>query len=501
MPKGNLNALLNKPKPSWASKTESRVNKADTKFELVLIDNLVLNPNNQNYNANDDKNKIPFEELVASIKLVGIRQPLDVEAMGGNKYMIISGERRFRAAKEARLKVVPCVIKTSESELIQTIAKNVTNLMVRELSVEQKYRGYCEIRDAIEKEGKSVDDPEFAHLFQLTDKKSKKLFKKFEMIRRLTNDVDYERFLKGELSYSSIEESAEDMEQAIKMTKKVNELLELYAETKTDVDFKVYTDDDGFIFYVTKDERLNKYIVIERDCTKNVEGHRCRSSYLPPSLDKKVMQTYLDRFAVANNLKKLDESEFETLVDKAKGIIVETEAESQFDIEPSEISVSSDTTDDKAINFLKPILDVDESVLESKPSIKSEPKSRKSGSEVESRLNREKKAVSVEMKKDNITPISSESSSDVSTEAQIDILEEKDGGKSNSGILFEFEGEEISTGQLIRGALARCHERIFIIRGNLNLNRNRFTQRGIPSLSASCVVVEVKPESIRMISR
>ena len=226
MPKGNLNALVGK-KPSWASKTESRVSQADTKFANLLIDSLVLNPDNQNYNSRDEADKIPFEELVASIKLIGIRQPLDVEEIDSNKYMIISGERRYKAAKEAKLKVVPCVIKSSESKLTQTIAKNVTNLMVRELSNEQRYRGYCEIRDAIEAEGKSIDDPEYASLFQLTDKKAKKLFKKFDMIRRLTSDEDYQLFLDGAKTYASIEESALDMEEAMKITRRINELYAL----------------------------------------------------------------------------------------------------------------------------------------------------------------------------------------------------------------------------------------------------------------------------------
>ena len=85
MPKPDYDALVKNNKPAWAKQTESRVNKADIKFEYILIDNLILNPNNKNYNANDNNSQIPFEELVASIKLVGIRQPLDVAAMDGNK--------------------------------------------------------------------------------------------------------------------------------------------------------------------------------------------------------------------------------------------------------------------------------------------------------------------------------------------------------------------------------------------------------------------------------
>lgn len=51
-------------------------------------------------------------ELAKSIKLHGIRQPLTVikSSTQPDKYEIVSGERRFRAAKLAELEKVPCII-------------------------------------------------------------------------------------------------------------------------------------------------------------------------------------------------------------------------------------------------------------------------------------------------------------------------------------------------------------------------------------------------------
>jgi len=61
-----------------------------------------------------------LNELVASIKLFGILQPPVVRKVGENKYELIMGERRFRAAKAAGLKSIPVIIRqTPDNELLR----------------------------------------------------------------------------------------------------------------------------------------------------------------------------------------------------------------------------------------------------------------------------------------------------------------------------------------------------------------------------------------------
>lgn len=55
-----------------------------------------------------------LEELTASIQAQGIIQPIVVRKVGHDQYEIIAGERRWRAARLAGLKQVPCVIKNVE---------------------------------------------------------------------------------------------------------------------------------------------------------------------------------------------------------------------------------------------------------------------------------------------------------------------------------------------------------------------------------------------------
>lgn len=86
---------------------------------------------------NKDQPRKVFEEnalndLAASIKTHGIIQPLVVNKTG-NRYMIIAGERRWRAAQLAGLKTVPAIIKNYDSKQIREVAI-VENLQREDLN-------------------------------------------------------------------------------------------------------------------------------------------------------------------------------------------------------------------------------------------------------------------------------------------------------------------------------------------------------------------------------
>jgi ParB family chromosome partitioning protein len=61
-----------------------------------------------------------LNELIASIKIFGILQPPVVRKVAPNKYELVMGERRFRAAKAAGLKSIPVIIRqTPDNELLR----------------------------------------------------------------------------------------------------------------------------------------------------------------------------------------------------------------------------------------------------------------------------------------------------------------------------------------------------------------------------------------------
>ncbi|MHC1749254.1 MAG: ParB/RepB/Spo0J family partition protein [Cellulosilyticaceae bacterium] len=97
----------------------------------------VVNINEVEPNSNQPRKKFSQEELselCVSIQEHGVLQPLIVREKG-NKYQIVAGERRFRAAKMASLKELPIIIKnfsdkqTLEVSLIENIQREDLNIM------------------------------------------------------------------------------------------------------------------------------------------------------------------------------------------------------------------------------------------------------------------------------------------------------------------------------------------------------------------------------------
>jgi ParB family transcriptional regulator, chromosome partitioning protein len=63
---------------------------------------------------------VALDELIASIKEIGILQPPVVRQVKPGSYELIMGERRFRAAKSAGLKTIPVIIRqTPDNELLR----------------------------------------------------------------------------------------------------------------------------------------------------------------------------------------------------------------------------------------------------------------------------------------------------------------------------------------------------------------------------------------------
>lgn len=81
---------------------------AITEIEIDLID---VNP----YQPRTEFDEAKIEELAASIKKLGIIQPLTLRRLG-QRYQIISGERRLRASKLAGLTHVPAYVREADDQ-------------------------------------------------------------------------------------------------------------------------------------------------------------------------------------------------------------------------------------------------------------------------------------------------------------------------------------------------------------------------------------------------
>lgn len=94
-------------------------------IDIGLIDN---NPDQPRKHFDEEA----LKELADSISRYGILQPL-ILLQNGERYLIIAGERRFRAAKIAGLTSVPAIIKTLNTQEIKEIAL-IENLQREDLN-------------------------------------------------------------------------------------------------------------------------------------------------------------------------------------------------------------------------------------------------------------------------------------------------------------------------------------------------------------------------------
>lgn len=108
-----------------------------------LMDIAVSNLKPGMYQPRKDMSAEALEELSASIQSQGIIQPIVVRRLELGGYEIIAGERRWRAAKQAGLKQVPCLIKNVQDRaaiamaLIENIQREDLNAIEEAQALEQ----------------------------------------------------------------------------------------------------------------------------------------------------------------------------------------------------------------------------------------------------------------------------------------------------------------------------------------------------------------------------
>ena len=97
-------------------------------FELKLNE-IYANPN-QPRKIFDEK---ALNELASSIKINGVIMPIVVNKDGDGKYMIIAGERRYRASKIAGQDTIPAIVKEYDERRIKEISR-IENLQREDLN-------------------------------------------------------------------------------------------------------------------------------------------------------------------------------------------------------------------------------------------------------------------------------------------------------------------------------------------------------------------------------
>ncbi len=83
-----------------------------------------------------------LEELTDSIRTLGLIQPITVRTIPGNRYQIISGERRFRACRLAGMDMIPAYIRNTNDQgmLEMAIVENIQRENLDPIEVALSYQ-------------------------------------------------------------------------------------------------------------------------------------------------------------------------------------------------------------------------------------------------------------------------------------------------------------------------------------------------------------------------
>jgi ParB family chromosome partitioning protein len=108
---------------------------------MIPIDRLEPNPKQPRVEFGD------LGELIASVKEKGVLEPLLVRPSEvGGRFMIISGERRYRAAREAGLRELPCIEMDVDDRAVAEIAL-IENLQRKDLTPFEEAEGLLVLID------------------------------------------------------------------------------------------------------------------------------------------------------------------------------------------------------------------------------------------------------------------------------------------------------------------------------------------------------------------
>jgi len=124
-------------------------NKTDLSFDkkhengllLIPIENIFRDENQPRKEF--DKEKI--EELAQSINKNGLIQPLILTKKGDNNYMLVAGERRWRAAQIANLRMIPSLL--LPEDLDKDEISLIENIQRENLKISEEAQAYQRLID------------------------------------------------------------------------------------------------------------------------------------------------------------------------------------------------------------------------------------------------------------------------------------------------------------------------------------------------------------------
>ncbi|MBS1575560.1 MAG: ParB/RepB/Spo0J family partition protein [Bacteroidetes bacterium] len=124
---------------------KSSVVENTTSTSRILLEEIEANPKQPRHDFDEQG----LKELASSIKLHDIIQPVTVSKLPSGKYRLISGERRWRAAKIAGLKDIPAYIRHADDQQLLELAL-LENLQREDLNAMEVSLSYKRMMDELD---------------------------------------------------------------------------------------------------------------------------------------------------------------------------------------------------------------------------------------------------------------------------------------------------------------------------------------------------------------
>ncbi len=137
-----LSALLKDSVEDINSIQDKNADKVVGSIVELDVDLIAVNP----YQPRTHFNEEALRELASSIKELGVIQPITVRKLGGNKFQLVSGERRFRASKLIGLSNIPAYIRlANDQEMLEmALVENIQRQDLDPIEVALSYQRLIE---------------------------------------------------------------------------------------------------------------------------------------------------------------------------------------------------------------------------------------------------------------------------------------------------------------------------------------------------------------------
>ena len=229
-----LSALLENANTDITSKYSAADSHVAGSISEIEISSITANP----FQPRKQFSVEALQELVDSIKIHGVIQPITVRKIGNDQFQLISGERRFRACTLAGLSAVPAYVKIAndQSMLEMALIENIQRENLDPIEVAISYErliNECELtqEEMADRVGKSrTSVTNFLRLLKLPDEIKKGLQeRKLSMghARALLGIDDekkmmqlYHSILENNLSVRKVEEQSKELSNASSTARK-----------------------------------------------------------------------------------------------------------------------------------------------------------------------------------------------------------------------------------------------------------------------------------------